>query len=190
VKLSVVKYEQINWLWRKHWEYLHSDMHSAGFVLEPVFQSAEYGHDQNAEMMQGFLNILEKLVPDADDQAKALQQLAQFRNQEGLFGKPGIQAAMRAMPEWKFWQQWGQQVPELQTVGVTILSQCSADSTCECNWSIYDFIHSKKRNRLTLQRAQDLVHVFLDLRLAHKMNNIEFEEEMVSWMEEEEPNDD
>jgi hypothetical protein len=34
------------------------------------------------------------------------------------------------------------------------------------------------------------VHVFLDLRLAYKVNNIEFEEEMVSWMEEEEPNDD
>jgi hypothetical protein len=48
-------------------------MHSAGFVLEPEFQSAEYGQDQNVEVMQGFLNILEKLVPDADDQAKVLQ---------------------------------------------------------------------------------------------------------------------
>ncbi len=76
VKLSAVKYEQINWLWCKRWEYLHSDMHSAGFILEPEFQSAEYGQDQNAEVMQGFLNILEKLIPDVDDQAKALQQLA------------------------------------------------------------------------------------------------------------------
>jgi hypothetical protein len=104
VKLSAVKYEQISWLWRKRWEYLHSNMHLVGFVLEPEFQLAESGHDQNAEVMQGFLNILEKLVPDADDQAKALQQLAQFRNQEGLFGRPGIQAAMRAMLGWKFWQ--------------------------------------------------------------------------------------
>ncbi len=79
-------------------------MHLAGFVLEPKFQLAEYGQDQNAEVMQGFLNILEKLVPDADDQAKVLQQLAQFKNQEGLFGRPDIQAAMRAMPGWKFWQ--------------------------------------------------------------------------------------
>jgi hypothetical protein len=97
---------------------------------------------------------------------------------------------MRAMPRWKFWQQWGQQVPELQTVGVTILSQCSTASACECNWSTYDFIHLKKQNKLTLQRVQDLVHVFSDLRLTHKVNSIEFEEEMVSWMEEEEPNDD
>jgi hypothetical protein len=80
VKFSAVKYEQISWLWRKHWEYLHSYMHSAGFVLEPEFQSAEYGQDQNAEVMQTSLNILKKLIPDANDQAKALQQLAQFRN--------------------------------------------------------------------------------------------------------------
>jgi hypothetical protein len=133
VKLSDVKYEQISWLWRKRWEYLHSDMPSAGFVLEPEFQSAEYGQDQNAEVMQGFLNILEKLVLNADDQAKALQQYAQFRNQEGLFGRLGIQATMRAMPEWKFWQQWGQQVLELQTVGVTVLSQCSTALACEHN---------------------------------------------------------
>ncbi len=51
VKLSAVKYEHISWLWHKRWEYLHSDMHSAGFVLEPEFQSAEYGQDQNAEVM-------------------------------------------------------------------------------------------------------------------------------------------
>ncbi|KAH9535343.1 hypothetical protein CY35_17G047100 [Sphagnum magellanicum] len=76
VKLSTVKYEQINWFWRKRWEYLHSNMHSTGFVLEPDFQSAEYGQDQNAEVMQGFLNILEKLVPNADDQTTTLQQLA------------------------------------------------------------------------------------------------------------------
>ncbi len=65
-------------------------MHSAGFVLESEFQLAKYGEDQNAEVMQGFLNILDKLVPNADDQTKVLQQLAQFRNQEGLFGRPGI----------------------------------------------------------------------------------------------------
>jgi hypothetical protein len=67
-------------------------------------------------------------------------------------------------------------------MGVTVLSQCSAASACERNWSTYDFIHSKKRNKLTPQRAPDLVHVFSDLCLAHKVNNIEFEEEMVSWM--------
>jgi hypothetical protein len=80
VKLSAVKHEQISCLWHKRWEYLHSDMHSAGFVLEPEFQLAEYGHDQNVELMEGFLNILEKLVPDANDQAKVLQLLTQFRN--------------------------------------------------------------------------------------------------------------
>lgn len=94
------------------------------------------------------------------------------------------------MPGWKFWQQWGPLCPELQSVAVIVLSQCSCASASERNWSTYDFIHSKKRNRLTPQRAQDLVHVFLDLRLANKVNHIEYEEEMIKWIEEEEPEED
>ncbi len=41
---------------------------------------------------------------------------------------------------------------------------------CERNWSTYDFIHSKKRNRLTPKRANDLVYVFANMRLTQKFS--------------------
>ena len=41
----------------------------------------------------------------------------------------------------------------------------SSAGACERNWSTYDFIHSKKRNRLHPDRANDLVYVFTNLRL-------------------------
>jgi hypothetical protein len=49
------------------------------------------------------------------------------------------------------------------------------------NWSTYDFIHNKKRNRLRPDRANDLVEVFSNLCLISKVNNIEYEEQMVAW---------
>ncbi len=52
---------------------------------------------------------------------------------------------------------------------------------CERNWNTYDFIHNKKRNRLRLDRANNLVEVFSNLRLISKVNNIEYEEQMVAW---------
>jgi hypothetical protein len=57
---------------------------------------------------------------------------------------------------------------------------------CERNWSTYDFIHNKKRNRLRLDKANDLVEVFSNLRLISKVNNIEYEEQMVAWDNEKE----
>ena len=37
--------------------------------------------------------------------------------------------------------------------------------------STYDFIHNKKRNRLTEDRARDLVYVHLNLRLLENIQN-------------------
>ncbi len=39
----------------------------------------------------------------------------------------------------------------------------------------------QKDNRLRPDRANDLVEVFSNLRLISKVNNIEYEEQMVAW---------
>ncbi|CAD6220131.1 unnamed protein product [Miscanthus lutarioriparius] len=40
----------------------------------------------------------------------------------------------------------------------------ASSSCCERNWSIYSFVHSVKRNALTLERAENLVFVHSNLR--------------------------
>lgn len=57
----------------------------------------------------------------------------------------------------------------------------SSAGACERNWSSYDFIHSKKRNKLTPQRANDLVFVFTNLRLMAKFKE---PEKFAEWVEE------
>ena len=89
----------------------------------------------------------------------------------------------------------GFDVPELAEMAVWITSMISSAGACERNWSTYDFIHSKKRNRLTAQRASDLVYVFTNLRMVKKfgepkafktwLRNFEVEREPESEDEEE-----
>jgi len=50
-----------------------------------------------------------------------------------------------------------------------VLTQPTAASGCEHNWSVYDFIHSPNRNRLHASRAEVLVYVFSNLRLMDKL---------------------
>ncbi len=82
--------------------------------------------------------------------------------------------------------EFGSEWPKLQSVAQKVLSQISCAFACKRNWSTYDFIHNKKRNRLRPDRANDLVEVFSNLRLISKVNNIEYEEQMVAWDSEEE----
>ncbi len=49
----------------------------------------------------------------------------------------------------------------------------SGAGACERNWSAYDFVHSKNRNRLDPDRARDLVCVFTNMRLYKKAQKSE-----------------
>lgn len=186
IKVSAQKYAQVHAIWEKRCEMLHSDMHAAGFVLDPEYQSPENGQHSNAEVMRGFHNIIEKLLPDVEDQVNAIEQLAKYRKLEGEFGRAFVKASAKKLLGWKWWVEWGSECPELQKVAQKVLSQVSCASACERNWSSYDFIHNKKRNRLRPDRANDLVEVFSNLRLMSKVNSVEYEEEMVAWDSEEE----
>jgi len=47
--------------------------------------------------------------------------------------------------------------------------------------STYDFIHNKKRNRLTEDRARDLVYVHSNLRLLENIQAVNYVETTVEW---------
>ena len=65
----------------------------------------------------------------------------------------------------QWWEAFGGQCPELQRFAIRILSQTCSASGCERNWSVFERIHTKKRNRLEQKRLNDLVFVQYNLRL-------------------------
>ncbi|XP_009596829.1 uncharacterized protein [Nicotiana tomentosiformis] len=87
------------------------------------------------------------------------EEFDRYSQADGMFG---LQAAIRArdirLPvEW--WMQFGHQTLNLQKFAVKVLSLTCSASGCERNWSVYEHIHSKKRNRLELSRLNDLVYI-------------------------------
>ncbi|CAL9001795.1 unnamed protein product [Prunus brigantina] len=64
-----------------------------------------------------------------------------------------------------WWIVHGSSTPNLQSIALKLLGQPCSSSCCERNWSTYSFIHSLRRNKLTPQRAEDLVFVHNNLHL-------------------------
>ena len=69
----------------------------------------------------------------------------------------------------------------LCTLKTTFSKTLVSSSAAERNWSTYDFIHSKKRNRLTEAKARDLVYVHSNLRLLDKISDVNFTDTTVQW---------
>ena len=67
-----------------------------------------------------------------------------------------------------WWIDCGTEAPQLQEFAIRVLSQTCSSSSCERNWSVFEHIHSKKRNRLEHERLEKLVFIYYNLRMLTK----------------------
>ena len=68
--------------------------------------------------------------------------------------------------EW--WRLFGHDCSHLKKLAIKLLSQTSSSSGCERNWSLFERIHTKRRNRLEHEKLNDLVYVHYNLRLKNR----------------------
>ncbi|XP_042437047.1 uncharacterized protein LOC122023012 [Zingiber officinale] len=111
------------------------------------------------EVVNGLFETMERLVSSATEQDKITTQLSIYRKAEGLFGRNVAIRHRRALSPVEWWECYGANTPEFQKFAIKVLSLTCSASGCERNWSVFEQIHSKKRNRLAQQRLNDLVFV-------------------------------
>ena len=83
-----------------------------------------------------------------------------------MFGSACAIEDRNNIPPWEWWTYYGAESPQLQRFAVRVLSQGSSSSPCERNWSSFNHIQSKKRNKLLSTRLENLVYVRSNLKLA------------------------
>ncbi|KAK3012319.1 hypothetical protein RJ639_012619 [Escallonia herrerae] len=95
-------------------------------------------------------------------------QLEEYKQATGDFGMPIVVRQREKLNPVAFWEQFGNNCPDLQKFAIRVLSQCTSATGCERNRSVFEFIHSKKRNRLEHKRLNDLVFVRYNLKLRER----------------------
>jgi hypothetical protein len=69
-----------------------------------------------------------------------------------------------------WWENFGFETPNLQTLAIKVLSQVSSVAMCEEIWQASDFSCRESANRLGEQRMEDLFFVRNNLRLHGQRN--------------------
>ena len=70
---------------------------------------------------------------------------------------------------------------ELQFVAMRALAQTVSASCSEQAWSEYDFVQSRRRNRLGKKYASLLVRAHNHARLVRRLRKISFEQKFAAW---------
>ncbi|XP_062081192.1 uncharacterized protein LOC133785996 [Humulus lupulus] len=122
------------------WEsQLHRHLHVAAYFLNPHCHYAP-GISSHPEIKLGLFRCMDKLIPNPKDKEKADLLL-----------------------EW--WIQFGDGTPELQKFAIKVLGLTCSSSGCERNWSTFNQVHTKRRNRLPTLRMNSLVYIMYNKRL-------------------------
>ncbi|KAJ0457925.1 putative HAT dimerization domain, ribonuclease H-like superfamily [Helianthus annuus] len=86
-------------------------------------------------------------------------ELQLYRTAEGIFGEPVAKKMRTKLAPAVWWMQYGSSAPTLKRFAVKVLSLTCSSSGCERNWSVFEHLHSKKRNRLEQKKLNDLVYI-------------------------------
>ncbi|KAM3737671.1 hypothetical protein ACB098_09G074200 [Castanea mollissima] len=150
---------------------LHRPLHVAGYFLNPeFFYDNRSKIERDEEVMAGLYKCIQRLVPNINQQDKILEELTLYNREEGLFGLEMAkrQRKKKALANW--WSAYGASTPSLQQFAVKVLSLACSSSGCERNWSMFEHVHSKTRNRLAQSRVNDLVYIKYNRALKRRYN--------------------
>ncbi|XP_021305486.1 uncharacterized protein LOC8072840 [Sorghum bicolor] len=154
---------------------LDSPLHLTAYLLNPHYSYANPSIFDEPTITEGFISCVETFYyhdEDKQDQA-AHVELRKFQNREGPFNKK----LARTFQNFDYnpaswWRLYGTEVPALQKMATRILSLTSSASGCERNWSGFEAIHTKRRNRLTTTRLNKLVYIQFNSKLLNRREKI------------------
>ncbi|XP_059078230.1 uncharacterized protein LOC131876770 [Cryptomeria japonica] len=165
------KYGPIWQIIDKRWHHqLHRPIHAAAYYLNLAFHfSPTFRAD--AEVLDGLYLVMEKMAPVGCTQTDLMRELQLFSNAQGeTFSHPIAKESRTTMMPDNWWSFFGPTTPNLQKLAIRILSQPCSASGCERNWSMFEHIHSKRRNRLSVEKMNDLIFVHYNLHLRMRKN--------------------
>ena len=170
--------------WTEDWAYMHVDLHSLGYHVDPEYHS----HLKNIDAghWKEFLACASRMQMAAPEGSKAREadigtEFAEYENLTGMFTKEALQRGQgkKAVPGHVWWQQWGKSTPGLRFVAMRALAQTASASCSEQAWSEYDGVHTRKRNRLTKRKASELTRGHNQARLIRKLQQVEHKPAMI-----------
>ncbi|CAN1141743.1 hypothetical protein LINPERPRIM_LOCUS25651 [Linum perenne] len=163
------RYKPVLNIIEKRWnDQMSRPLHYAAYWLNPKVHFGANFDPNERKLKVGLYDCVERLSKDRDESLTLMQQLDTFHHARGMFSSYGSMQLLDRKHPADWWSSFGDDVPELQKFAVRILSLTCSASGCERNWSVFERVHSKKRNRLLQKKMNDIVYVMYNSKLLRR----------------------
>ncbi|KAK7272202.1 hypothetical protein RJT34_28661 [Clitoria ternatea] len=162
-------FNQLEGLIDNRWDVLFSPLHSAGYILNPKYFGR--GQTRDKTIMRGWKTTLERYACESDARRVLREQLSSYWRLEGALGDEDAVDCRDKMDPVAWWENFGFEIPQLQTLAIKVLSQVSSVAMCEEILQHNGNLCYETTCGLGLERGKDFVYVQNNLRLqGHRMD--------------------
>lgn len=144
------------------------DIHLAAFLLDPNMQGSSLDSTQLLDAMGFICECAQNMNLDV---MKVRESLADYRDKEGLFSRKFIWEGVGVGKDKEktirplLWWRGLRGTCDLADVAIRILSAPVTSAATERTFSTFSWMHSKKRNRLSSERAAKLTYLAYNWKL-------------------------
>ncbi|CAN1222407.1 hypothetical protein LINGRAPRIM_LOCUS566 [Linum grandiflorum] len=160
------RYKPVLDIIEKRWtNQMSRHLHYAAYWLNPTVHFSQGFNESERKLKVGLYDCVERFSKNSEERLTIIEQLDAFHHAKGMFSNYGSMSLLDRKHPADWWSSFGDDVPELQRFAIRILSLTCSASGCERNSSVFERIHSKKRNRLLQKKMNDIVYVMYNSKL-------------------------
>lgn len=144
--MPLAEREQMHRLIYNRWVYLHSEIHSAAYVLNPRFVDVD--HFSDASVRDEFMSVLYKLLPDDMAVSAAVCEYKDYLSKRGLWSNGLAWAQARTLRPGAWWETWGRgNTVWLGAIAPLLLGAAHGAAGAERNFSVQGWINKDRRSK-------------------------------------------
>lgn len=165
--IGSVMLSQLKELIENKWDMLFSPLHSAAYILNPRYFGR--GQTKDKTIMRAWKSALERYECESVGRRVLREQLSSYWRPEGSLGEEDAVDCRDKMDPVAWWENFGFEIPQLQTLAIKVLSQVSSVGMCEEIWPDKANPSQETTSGLRAERRDDTLFVQNNLRLqGHK----------------------
>jgi hypothetical protein len=165
--------EAIQGFVKSRWDFLSTECTVVSYMLTPKFADEGFFVDNDRvdvfEQVKKFVAIRS---PEHAEQAK--NEMINFGSKmSDLIGSR--KETVFSMNAKKYWNVFGKrEFPSLYICAKSVNEMICSSAASERVWSIYRFIHSRLRNRLSNEKVEKLVYIYINCAILDKADDFDY----------------
>ncbi|OWZ00672.1 hypothetical protein PHMEG_00028088 [Phytophthora megakarya] len=148
---------------KNRWNYVHTNSMSIGFMLDPSTNLDDFVGKDNDKVDKQILRMAKRCnLTTTSNDPKLTAEILSFKRWKQRGGASARDQYSQSSPRDYWGAKRSQDYPLLTRIAEFVFAIPTSSAASERAWSIFDHIHSKRRNRLSVEKVEMLASIYIN----------------------------